>query len=131
MTLAKSKSVPLAWRRGGGADLGLLGMKESEVPRSWAIWGVNDAWGPERLSTFLKNHHWDVANLSESCSRNGPCRTNAIQKESAPMEFELNDRYMTICNWKPKGKPPAEYETQKIAGRRWIPSGELSSISTF
>lgn len=51
--MAKDASVPLAWRRGAGSDLGIQKDPGAEAQKGFAIWGVPQFLSPDQLKSWL------------------------------------------------------------------------------
>jgi hypothetical protein len=57
-TDAATRAVPVAWRRGGGACLGLRGVAPAHTRAKWALHGVPKAWGPRTVDQWLCDSGW-------------------------------------------------------------------------
>ena len=53
--------MPMAFRKGGGADLGVQRRSQDESHRSYAIWGIPGHFGPESISELLTAEGWQLS----------------------------------------------------------------------
>lgn len=118
--------VPLSFRRGGEADLGIQVEDQNIKTRAWAIFGAPHSWGPESLKSWLKDNGWEVAERpSEPRRRNSPWHLlgyNATHPGMDSYSYTLKDlnKYISIRKWQPHKKTwEGNKNSSSIGGMRW------------
>ena len=120
---AAKSSVPLAFRKGGGTDLGVQKKNENEaVHRSYAIWGIPSHFGPEDIFQLLTEEGWQLSGKPTAPrTSKGPWRA---QGKSPDDQQEWGYRYnlagktkhINVVPWKSNRR--IDGETESIAKTR-------------
>eukprot|EP00435_Cladocopium_sp_Y103_P014984 s1264_g3.t1 len=121
--LADAAGVPMAFRKGGGADLGMQKHNDEEIYRSFAIWGAPGHFGPEAISELLSAEGWEMSGKPTAPrSAKGPWRAQGKPPDN---QLEWGYKYITagktkhinVVPWKSVRR--LEGESEHIARTRW------------
>ena len=122
--LAEKASVPRAFRKGGGTDLGLQQKNGEDFFRSYAIWGIPGHFGPEALAQLMQDQGWQLhGKPSPPRSTKGPWRVHGKcpgdQTEWA-YKYDMGGktRHINVVPWRSNRRP--EGESEQIAKTRWF-----------
>ncbi len=58
--VASERSLPLTYRSGGGAWIGIQDPAASSNLKTWAINGIPDTWGPKTVMQWLQSVNWEI-----------------------------------------------------------------------
>ena len=77
LTRAQVHGSPLVLRRGGGSDLGVIGMSQTAVSagliRTWELHGSPKHWTTDEVSDFLTKNTWTQIDVLNKIRRNSQC----------------------------------------------------------
>jgi len=114
---------PMAYRRGGGAAIGIVVDQEDEgQEHSWVANGVPRIWGPVTFRQWLEAQGWTIldcrapASKSQQWSFRGLLKGQKSRSYSYQLEGE-DDAYIMIKRWEKKRK--VEGEAVSIGGSSW------------
>lgn len=127
---SQKRGVPLAWRRGGNAELGLVNVVDEQANLAWAGWGIPNWWSPAKVKEFLEGHQWQIVECSEPRNARAPWRILG-QQGNGPCEFELQDRFLTLTRWRSKSQQKEQVENEKIRCQRWVEAGAMEIPPTI
>lgn len=109
VTEAKQQSVPIAYRRGGGANLGLRGLAPEKAPTSkWVAKQVPKWWGRDELERVLREQCFSgVMDLQEPRTRwhgwlfraQAPKATMGDNAEALAINLKDEENPITIRPW--------------------------------
>ena len=125
---AKELDKPMAYRRGGGAALGIV-MPESQddnTVHSWTMSGIPASWGPVSVREWLEKQGWSVMDCSQPRRRDRPWSfrgRNSDRFGTRAFAYEIqveNEKsvYVHITRWEKRRKADAEV-TPLASSKLW------------
>ena len=121
---AEKASVPMAFRKGGGADLGVQKRSEDESHRSYANWGIPGHFGPESIAELLTAEGWKLSGRPTAPrTTKGPWRAQGQAPDNQlewGYKYEIGGKikHINVVPWRTNRK--IEGETEHIAKTRWF-----------
>ncbi len=123
---AKKLGKPLAFRRGGGASLGIVMPETEDEARehAWTLTGAPLGWGPVTVREFLEKQGWVILDCTQPKWKTKPwvfrgkC-TGQVTTRSFAYEVTDNDVtcYVHITRWEKRRK--ADEEVTPLPGAKW------------
>eukprot|EP00434_Breviolum_minutum_P005586 symbB.v1.2.004926.t1/scaffold281.1/size241006/7 len=120
---ATELDLPLAYRRGGGAAIGIVVDQEEEgQEHAWVASGVPHIWGPVSFRQWLETQGWTIldcrapASKSQQWSFRGLLKGQKDRSYSYQLEGE-DDAYIMIKRWEKRRK--IEGDVVPLGGSSW------------
>ena len=137
---AQKHHVPLAFRQGGGNDLGLVGIDPSEQrklrPRQWDVFGTPSHWFETDLLDLLQTQGWKDIHIKTKVRRQGQgvWLLDAISppwQKKDDQEFwqytnSDNTCYITISLSGPRKRTVLPTERISAPRKKWTTGGEVA-----
>ena len=123
---AQELEKPLAFRRGGGAALGIVMPETEEDSRShsWFLTGAPWSWGPVTLSEWLERQGWSVLDCKQPMKKSRPWtfrgrKAGEVSRRSFSYEVQQDEDsfYIHVKRWEKRRK--ADEDVVPISGARW------------
>jgi len=114
---------PLAYRRGGGAAIGIVVDQEDEgQEHSWTASGVPHLWGPVTFREWLEAQGWTILDCRAPASKSQQWSFRGLLKgqKGRSYSYQLDgeeDAYIMIKRWEKRRK--VEGEVVHIGGSSW------------
>ena len=142
LTQPQKRRTPLVLRQGGGSDLDLVDVSQSELVadhvRSWNFFGTPKSWTESDVKDFLHNNGWSNVDVINKV-RKGPQFIWIFKAKAAnPQEGQSNfwtyqnddgTCHLTVASPRPRTRKPVPTERLVTPKKRWVdtqPPGHMA-----
>eukprot|EP00438_Fugacium_kawagutii_P036025 Skav225105 [mRNA] locus=scaffold3924:92771:102028:- [translate_table: standard] len=134
--MGEREEVPLCYRRGGGAELGIQKAEDQPTVHAWVLFGMPNAFGPESVKQLLEELKWKVDNRPrEPQRRNQPWVFQGVHQDepfrqdwSLKVKIGDTDHHLGIRRWQKIRK--IQEESERLPGQRWWGVQDVVDLST-
>ena len=135
LTQAQKRHKPLALRQGGGSDLGLVDVPQTDLVsdfiRSWELFGAPRAWTDIDTKEFLQSNGWSRVEVINKFRRGpqflwlfkaSPAKPQEGESERNFWNYQNEDGscHLTVALPRPRARPQVPTERLVAPKKRWV-----------